>query len=103
MLIFGTRGATADIQLPIVDEAVYRLELGGLKIISITADGASPNKKMFKLYSCQRDKLSVPYKTRNPYSPDGKRWLFFFVDPPHLIKTTRNCWANSGPNGTRHM
>ena len=25
---------------------------------------------------------------------------FFFVDPPHLIKTVYNCWANLGPSGT---
>ena len=98
---FRTVGVTADLLLPIVDEAVYRLEIRGLKVISITADGASPNRKMFRLYSSEKD--AVAHKTRNVYSTDGKRWLYFFVDPPHLIKTTRNCWANSGPGGTRHM
>ena len=36
-------GVTADLLLPIVDEAIYRLEVRGHKVISITADGASPN------------------------------------------------------------
>ena len=41
---FGTRGITADLMFPIIDEALYRLESRGIKIISITADGASPNR-----------------------------------------------------------
>lgn len=99
---FGTQGVTADLLFHIVDEAVYRLEIRGLKVISITADGASPNCKMFRLYTSECD-VSIPYKTRNVYSTDSRRWLYFFVHPPHLIKTARNCWANSGPSGTRHM
>ena len=98
---FATMGVTADMLLPIVDEAINRLECRDLKVISVTADGASPNRKLFHLYSSQD--VSVPYKTQNVYSHTGKRWLYFFIDPPHLIKTSRNCWANSGPNGTRHM
>jgi len=23
-----------------------------------------------------------------------KRYIFFLSDPPHLIKTMRNCWAS---------
>ncbi len=49
------------------------------------------------------DKSAVSYKAPNPYSCDGQRSLFFFVDPPHLIKTVRNCWSKSGITGTRHM
>ncbi len=44
---FGTRGITADLMFPIIDEALYCLESRGIKIISITADGASPNRKLF--------------------------------------------------------
>ena len=69
---------------PIIWEAVRRLESSGLKVICVTADGASPNK------------------TKNPYSEDD-RWLFFIVDPPHLIKTVRNCWSHSGVCDTRRM
>ena len=69
---FGTVGVTGDMLLPIVDEAVYLLETRGLKVISITADGASPNRKFFQLYASQT--LPVPYKTTkfNVYSPGGK-------------------------------
>ena len=34
------------------------------------------------------------HKTRNPY--DADRDLYFICDPPHLIKTARNCLSNSG-------
>ena len=44
---FGTQGVTADFLFPIVWEAVRQLEGIGCKVISITADGASPNRKFF--------------------------------------------------------
>ena len=34
----------------------------------------------------------LTHKTLNPFSME-KRQLFFFSDPPHLIKTARNCLA----------
>ena len=98
---FGTKGITADLMFPILDEALYRLESRGIKIISVTADGASPNRKLFSMFNS--DRSTVSYKAPNPYSSDGKRSLFFFVDPPHLIKTVRNCWSKSGSTSTRHM
>ena len=44
---FGTEGITADLLYPIVWEAVRRLEV---KVISVTADGASPNRKFFRMH-----------------------------------------------------
>ena len=38
--------------------------------------------------------VELVHKMENPYS-DEPRPLFFISDAPHLIKTTRNCWANS--------
>ena len=38
--------------------------------------------------------MNIPYKTLNFYSAYD-RFLFLVCDVPHLIKTTRNCWANS--------
>ena len=92
---FATEDLTADILFPIVWEAVRLLESGGLRVLCITADGASSNRKFFKMHGSD-------YKTPNPYSSDG-RSIDFISDPPHLIKTVRNCWASSGENGTRHM
>ena len=31
------------------------------------------------------------HKVANPFAQE-KRDLYFFADPPHLIKTARNCW-----------
>ena len=47
---FGTRGATSDILFPIVWEAIRRLEAMGLKVLCSTADGASSNRKFFRLH-----------------------------------------------------
>ena len=96
---FATRSVTADAIFPIMWEAVRILEGAGLKVLCITADGASPNRKFFRMHD---KKASIVYKTRNPFSED-QRWLFFIADPPHLIKTVRNCWSHSATSGTRHM
>ena len=72
-------------------EAVGRIELCGLKVLALTGDGLAANRKFFKLHNL--DGKSIVYKTANPYAND--RQLFFFSDPPHLIKTVRNGWANN--------
>lgn len=38
-------------------------------------------------------RLNIIHKVPNPYATD-KRDFLFFSDPPHLIKTTRNCWPS---------
>ncbi len=74
-------------------EAVCRLERMGLQVWSsctrvgntffhsATFDGASVNRRLAKLH----DPQSEVYKVRNIHAPDD-RDLFFFSDPPHLIK-----------------
>ena len=37
------------------------------------------------------------HKVRNPFADDDRPFLFF-SDPPHLIKTTRNCWSSKHRN-----
>lgn len=95
---FGTQGVTADFLYPIVWEAVYLLEADGFKALCITADGASPNRKFFRMH--KTPDLSIPHKTKNPYAKD-ERWVYFISDPPYLIKSVHNCWYHSGANGTR--
>ena len=99
---FGTDGITADTLYPIVWEAVRRLEIDGVKVICVTADGDSSNRKFFKMHNHLELGLPVPYKAKNVFATD-ERWLFFIADPPHLMKTVRNCWSHSGKSGTRHM
>ena len=98
---FGTVGITADQLFPIVWDGIRQVEGVGLKVIFITADGASPNRKFFRMHRELNDTTPI-YKTRNPFAQE-ERWIFFISDPPHLIKTTRNCWSHSALNGTRLM
>lgn len=91
---FATRGITADTLFPIVWEAVRELESIGCKVISVTADGASANRKFFCMHGTQSGNNLV-YKTYNPYAdPKEKRPLFFVCDPPHLIKTTEKLFIS---------
>ena len=71
-------------------EAVERLERCGLRVVACTCDGLAANRTFFKLHGDERQM----YKALNPYSED-KRYIFFFSDPPHLMKTTRNCWSST--------
>ena len=72
-----------------------------IKIVATTGDGASANRKFFKMHfsltyddDLNRD-TDVVYKSKNFFSND-KRYIYFISDPPHLIKTARNCLHKSG-------
>ena len=52
---FTSEGITADLLFPIIWEAVRRLECNEIKVISVTADGASSNRKFFRLHSIPGD------------------------------------------------
>jgi len=109
---YPTGGITADLLFPIAWEVVRNLECAGFKVISITGDGASQNRKFFRMhklvYSCKlhsdsAEPMTITHKVKNPYSKED-RYLYFFVDVPHLIKTVRNCWSNSfGHSYTRAL
>ena len=92
---FATVGATSEILSSVIWEAVRQVEMVGLKVIGITADGAASNRKFFRNF------CDTPggHKGVNPYSADGQP-IYFFSDVPHLIKTTRNCWSHSFENGS---
>ena len=91
---FSTEGVTGDQLYPIVWEGIRIIESTGLKVIAITADGASPNRKFFRMHGG-----GTVYKTRNVYASD-ERDVYFFSDPPHLIKMTRNCFSHSNRAST---
>ena len=82
----STKGA--DI-FPLIRQAIKHLTRLGLCVISITCDGASDNRRMFYMHDPSSD---LCYKTLNIYRDDFKE-IFFISDPPHLIKTIRNCFA----------
>ena len=96
---FATKGANAIQLFSLFWEAVFILECScNLWVVAATADGASTNRKLFQMHEkFSAEKLApgeVVYKTVNLYAED--RYIYFFSDPPHLMKTARNCLYNSG-------
>ncbi|XP_038062325.1 uncharacterized protein LOC119732793 [Patiria miniata] len=93
---FPTTGITGDQLYPCMWEAVLWLETAGLQVRGLVSDGASPNRKFYRLHG-ESSETSVPtYCTPNPFDPNRK--IFFLCDVPHLLKTTRNNFENSGYN-----
>lgn len=94
---FATNGITSAQLIPLFWEAVCILETTcNLWVTATTSDGASPNRRFYRLHKnldggAGKD---VCYRTINLYAPH--RYIYFFSDAPHLIKTTRNCLLHSG-------
>ena len=65
---FPTTSITGDSMFLIVWEAVERLEKLGFKVLVITADGASANRKFFQMHSTNTISQNLCYKAKNPYS-----------------------------------
>ena len=123
---FPSQGASSYQLYPIVTEAIMRLEIHGFKVISLTSNGASSNRKLYRMMHVNDPKTPDPkqlkttrkatrkakckttlkslkttqhpktiaYKMPNSYTHEDRQ-IFFITDVPHLLKTARNCWANS--------
>ena len=94
---FATTGVTAAQLMPLFWEAVAILETTcNLWVIAATSDGASPNRRFYRLHKPLDGGVDtdVCYRTINLFAPH--RFLYFFSDAPHLVKTTRNCLSHSG-------
>ena len=84
---------SGDLLFDLVWEAIYCLERMQLKVLAITADGATTNHLFFKIHNPNAATDDITHKVCNPHAPDG--WnLYFFSDTPHLIKTVRNAWES---------
>ena len=59
--------------------------------MALICDGLAANRKLFRLHEPSTN--GPVNKVLNPYAAD-ERHLFFIADPPHLLKTVRNCWSN---------
>jgi len=110
MLVFMVRGLLSNLNYPYVQfacddltgsqmfdpmwEAVSRLERLGFCVLGLTCDGASPNRRLWKLHS---DKDELVYKVPNCFAED-ERDFYFISDPPHLLKTIRNSFCNNKRN-----
>ena len=96
MAHFATNNLSSEQMYPIVWDVIGQLESIGLKVMVLTADGASQNRKLFRMHKDPSGSNVVNgavFKTTNIYAPD--RCVYFVSDVPHLIKTTRNCWEKS--------
>ena len=79
--------------MPIFWKIVSVLELSlKLWVVAAINDGASPNRKFFNLHSNligEDPNHDIVYKTQNVFAMS--RFIVFFADSPHLMKTARNC------------
>ena len=95
-------GISAEKLMPLVWRAIRMLQLTGLTVISVVADGASSNRKFFRLHKILKyQKSGVTYMAPNISEPD--RFVYFIADAPHLLKTVRNAWYNSQSKRTRNL
>ena len=107
VLVFMVRGLFTSLQFPYASfpcnsnsaeqiivlfiQAVFHVERCGLKVTTVTCDGLSANRKFYSLIGGAPG-TKVVYKAKNPVAPS--RYIYLMCDPPHLIKTARNCFAN---------
>ena len=81
------------------------LESVGFKVRGLVSDAATPNRKFCRMhlhFDKDNQKDGVTYWTWNRYAPNRK--LYFFSDPPQLVKTLRNNWEKShGHLNTRNL
>ena len=102
LVSFATDGILASQMFPLLWKAISICEKSSLKVITVTCDAASPNRKVFRVHwhLTQDDDMNpetdVTYRTRNLFSGTENRFLYFISDVPHLLKTSRNCLSNSG-------
>lgn len=79
-------------------QVVEVLEISGLKIRASVCDGAPTNRAFFQMNPpYTKTKSGVVFDTINMYGDDepSPRILYFVSDPPHLLKTIRNCLQSS--------
>ena len=79
------------------------LEELGLRVRAWTYDGATPNRRFFKVHEAVGGSYQgITYCTVNKYASD--RPIYFICDVPHLIKTVRNNLENShGNNNSKSL
>ena len=79
---FACGKMSGDLIFDPVWEAVARLERIGFFVLALCCDGASSNRKLWKLHSKSNELI---YRVPNIYAAESKRYL---------IKTVRNSWYN---------
>ena len=64
---------------PLMRQVIKHLTVLGLRVMTITCDRVSDNRKMFAMFNSDAD---LSYKTVNVYTKDRDE-IFFISDPPH--------------------
>ena len=90
---FACSSITGDLLFDPMWEAISRLERQDIRVLVITCDGASVNCRLWKVHAT-KDGDEITHKVTNIFA-NPTRPLFSISDPPHLLKTIRNCWWSS--------
>ena len=102
---FATSGAIATQIMSTFWTAVSILELEvGLRVIAAVSDGAAPNRSFYRIHleMDETNETDFVYRVRNVFATDD-RYIYFFADAPHLLKTLRNAIYHSGDGKGRRM
>ena len=67
----------------LLNDCIRKVRSAGLKVMSVVCDMGSPNRQLYKT------RLGVSVD-RPFFDVDGER-VFALYDPPHLLKSLRNC------------
>jgi len=97
---FATKTVTAPQIFTLFWKAVSILELTcNLHVIALVSDGASSNRNFYRMHKDISDCIDSPvvYRTINLFGRD--RFVYFFADAPHLMKTLRNAVYHSREHG----
>lgn len=86
---FLVKGLTADEKAAITSQILIRLSEIGIVIVSMTFDGHPVNIAMVKILGGTFD--GKPY-ILDP--ADKTRKIYIIMDPPHMLKLSRNCIAS---------
>ena len=88
---FATRAITADFLYPLLWDVIQHLECAAFKVISVTGDKASANRKLFRMHrSMDSSQDAVTYKVKKTYRKICL--LLLRCAPPYI--SVRNCWSN---------
>lgn len=94
---YATHCLTAKMLLNRFWDTVSEAELAGFRVRSCVSDGASINRKFYKLHALDFPDDPVTHRAINSYAKEP-RFIYFISDTCHLMKTTRNGLENSGGN-----
>jgi len=87
----------------LVWRAIKIPQLADLQVICVVAEGATPNRKFFKLHKMEQHmKSGITYFAPNVCRTPGNN-VSFIADVPHFIKTISNEWHNLQHKRSGHL